>query len=88
MTAERCLRQFGVVCTRESLDIRLEPLRIAKHSSMLRSGNDYRIMQRAINTHMFIVETAPVAGLEPCRQSFDAKLRPGNVHALAGRQLR
>jgi hypothetical protein len=88
MTAERCLRQFGVVCTRESLDIRLEPLRIAKHSSMLRSGNYYRIMQRAINIHMYIVETAPVAGLEPCRHRFDAKLRTGNVHALAGRQLR
>ena len=55
---------------------------------MLRSGNNHRIMQRAINTHMFIVETASVAGLEPCRHRFDAKLRPGNVHALAGRQLR
>ena len=55
---------------------------------MLRSGNYYRIMQRAINIHMYIVETAPIAGLEPCRQSFDAKLRPGDVHALAGRQLR
>ena len=88
MTVERCLRQFGVTCTRESLDIRLEPLRIARHSSMLRSGNYHRTMQRAINTHKYIVETASVAGLEPCRQSFDAKRRPGNVHALAGRQLR
>jgi hypothetical protein len=55
---------------------------------MLRSGNYHRTMQRAINTHKYIVETASVAGLEPCRQSFDAKRRPGNVHALAGRQLR
>ena len=55
---------------------------------MLGSGNYHRSMQRAINTHKYIVETASVAGLEPCRQSFDAKRRPGNVHALAGRQLR
>jgi hypothetical protein len=45
-------------------------------------------MLRAINTHLYIVETATAAVLEPCRNSFDAKLRPGNVHALAGRQLR
>ena len=45
-------------------------------------------MLRAINTHMFIVETASVAALEPCRNSFDAKLRRGNVHALAGRLRR
>jgi len=45
-------------------------------------------MLRAINTHMFIVETALVAVLEPCRHSFDARLRLGDVHALAGRRLR
>ena len=55
---------------------------------MLRSGNNHRTMLRANNTHMYIVETASVAALEPCRHSLDARRRPGNVHALAGRQLR
>jgi hypothetical protein len=45
-------------------------------------------MLRDPNTHLFIVETASVAVLEPCRHSFDAKRRPGNVHALAGRLRR
>ena len=55
---------------------------------MLRLGNNHRTMQRDPNNHLFIVETAPVAVLEPCRQSFDAKLRLGDVLSLAGRQLR
>jgi hypothetical protein len=56
---------------------------------MLRAGNNHQTMLRAINTHMFIVETASVAALEACRHGFDARRRPGkNVHALAGRQLR
>ncbi len=55
---------------------------------MLRLGNNHRTMLRDPNTHLYIVETASIAVLEPCRHSFDAKLRPGDVLALAGRQLR
>ena len=45
-------------------------------------------MLMTFNTSSFYAEATSVASVLPCRHSFDAKLQPGHVLALARRHAR
>jgi hypothetical protein len=45
-------------------------------------------MLTTLNTPTFLAEATPVASVLPCWHSFDEKLQPGYVLALAGRCAR
>ena len=72
----------------KSLDLRLDRLHYADVWFILRRGNNHLIMSITVNRHTFPAEATTVASVLPCRQSFDPKLRPGYVLALAGRCAR
>jgi len=62
------------------LNLRLEPLRIAATSSMVRS----RDMLTSLTIEMYIAEATSAAWSGPCRHGFDPNGRPVPAAALTG----